>query len=140
MSTRLVAFAAALLGALICPGCGDASRQHHEVSGWVTFKGEAVVDGTIQFFTVGEKPFLAGGAMIRDGEYRLPAEHGLKPGSYVVRISSPETVKPPTHAQHDVMNVPFLSRERIPSKFNTESILKIEVRVGEPGEFDFTLE
>lgn len=139
MNTRLVTVAG-LIGALVCAGCGDASKRYHEVSGAISFKGEALADGTVQFFAVGEKPFLAGGAMIHDGEYRLPAEHGLRPGRYVVRISSPERVTPPPNAGQDVMNVPFLSRERIPARFNTQSTLTIEVRSGERGEFDFALE
>jgi hypothetical protein len=139
MSTRLVALAG-LLGALVCAGCGDASKRYHEVSGAVTFKGETVPDGVIRFFAVGDKPFLAGGAMIHDGAYRLPAEHGLKPGQYLVRISSREFLKPSANAPQDVMSIPFLSRERIPARFNTESTLTVEVQAGKRGQFDFNLE
>lgn len=141
MKTRMVLLPA-LLGVLSCllAGCGGAGKGHQEVFGAVTFKGEPIADGTIQFFALTEQRLLSGGAMIRNGEYHLPAEHGLPAGKYLVRISSLERLPSGAAGQQDIMSTPMLSRERIPSRFNTQSSLTIEVRGGESGEFDFVLE
>ncbi|OAI38680.1 hypothetical protein AYO40_01615 [Planctomycetaceae bacterium SCGC AG-212-D15] len=119
-------------------GCGAAGGDYQEVSGLVTFQGEPISDGSIQFLTGDTQLAPVGGSMIRDGEYLLPQDHGLKPGTYVVRISAPQRV--PNPHREDEMSPAFLSRERIPATFNTKSTLRIEVRAGEPSQFDFDLQ
>jgi hypothetical protein len=76
--------------------------------------------------------------MIADGKYTVPKEHGLKPGKYLVRISSTERVPNPNQTESS-MN-PFRARERLPAKYNTDSILTVEVRAGEHGPFNFDLD
>ncbi|MGE3803419.1 MAG: hypothetical protein AB7K24_01960 [Gemmataceae bacterium] len=116
-------------------GC-DSGQGYQSISGIVKFQGAPVEQGRIQFFTTGENPTPQGGAMIVKGEYRVPREHGLKPGKYLVRISSPES----TGAAGADDMAPPPTRERIPSKYNTASELTVEVRAGERGEFNFDLE
>jgi len=119
-------------------GCGGSANGYQAVSGAVTFQGKPVQDGAIQFCTDGAQRVVCGGAMIRDGKYQLPREHGLKPGSYLVKISSAQRIANPDKAQAE-MN-PFRTRELIPAKFNTNSELKIEVRADEPAQFNFDLQ
>lgn len=119
-------------------GCGGSGNDYQAVSGVVTFQGKPIQEGAIQFFTLGDQPVVCGGAMIRDGAYELPRDHGLPPGAYLVRISWPERIPIPEEEQ-DPMN-PFRTRELIPAKFNTESQLKIDVRSDQPAQFNFDLE
>src|SRR5688572_7739159 len=69
-------------------GCSeDSAGNREEVNGKVTFKGQPLASGTIQFSAVAPATGFAGG-LISNGEYKVPAEFGLDPGSYEVRISS----------------------------------------------------
>jgi hypothetical protein len=125
----LVAFAALTL---LFAGC-TKDPGYLPVVGRVQFKGEDIKEGLIQFSRSGEQSIYAG-ASIKNGRYEVPKDHGLKPGSYVARISAAERVK-----GGGEMN-PFLSRETIPAKYNAQSNLTVEVRAGEPATFDFTLD
>lgn len=118
-------------------GCGGSGDGYRAVSGAVTFQGNLIQEGAIQFCTDSKPSVVRGGAMIRDGNYQVPREHGLVPGSYVVRISSAERIANPDKTQAEMS--PFRTRERIPAKYNTESELKIEVRADQPAQFNFDL-
>lgn len=133
MIPRVVGILVLLGGAMLC-GC-SAQDGYREVAGSVTFEGQPVTDGTIQFFNDETKPVMLGGALIRNGDYRLPREHGLKPGRYLVRISWREAY---TDAKAKAA-VGVKSRERIPAKYNSETTLKVEVRGSEPAHFNFDL-
>jgi hypothetical protein len=120
-------------------GCGGSDDGYQAVSGMVTFQGNLVPEGTIQFFTKGAQPVVCGGAMIRDGAYHLPREHGLAPGSYLVRINSPERIAVPGNVKDEMM-APFQTRDRIPAKFNTDSAINIKILAGTPAQFNFDLQ
>jgi hypothetical protein len=116
-------------------GCGRGDG-FGAVSGSVTFQGKPLEEGTIQFYTPDEPPTLAGGAAIVAGKFELPREHGLKPGSYLVRISSTERTEIP--AKGGIAMPGFRTRERIPAKYNTESTLKADI--AQPGPLQFSLD
>lgn len=118
-------------------GCGGSGNGQQAVSGVVTFQGNKIPDGSVQFCTDSTPSVVRGGAMIRDGGYQVPGEHGLTPGNYIVRITSAERIDNPDKAKNEMS--PFFTRERIPAKYNTESQLKIEVRADKPTKFDFDL-
>jgi hypothetical protein len=128
---------AGLVLTLLLPGC-NRDDSYQSVSGSVTFRGEPIRAGTIQFFTLGDRPVLFAGATIARGKYVVPMDHGLKPGKYLVRISSTERL-PNTEGADPSMN-PFRVRERLPSKYNTESALTIEFSAGKRGPFNFDLD
>jgi hypothetical protein len=120
---------------LVLAGCAH-DDGYQPVSGTIRFKGEPVKLGSIQFYRTGAETGVCGGTGIKDGKYEVPKEHGLKPGTYLVRISATEKVE---GKARDEMN-PFLSRETLPAKYNTQSNLTVEVRAGERGQFDFDLD
>lgn len=128
-------FAPVLL-ALSLAGCGSGGDQPLE--GAVTLSGQPVESGTIQFYQTSDPPVVCAGAMIVKGRYEVPKDHGLKPGTYLVRITSPEAAD----SAKGTFDNPFPSgaREKIPAKYNTESKLTVEVRPGEKGRFDFNLD
>jgi hypothetical protein len=75
--------------------------------------------------------------MIQEGVYEVPKEHGLRPGTYLVRISSTE--KDPNVKGGSALN-PVLVRESIPASYNEESKLKVEIVTGGLRQFDFDLD
>jgi hypothetical protein len=123
--------------ALLC-GCSRGSTGYEAVSGSVTFEGKPLNEGTIQFFTTDEHPTAVAGANIAGGNYKVPGDHGLKPGKYLVRISSTERVEVPPVSPHAMSS--FRVRERIPARYNTESTLNMEVSAGGSGSCNFKLE
>lgn len=73
-------------------GCGAPDPlQRQQVSGEVSLKGTPIAEGTIEFSPVGEG--TASGAMIEAGKFTIPANKGLPPGDYIVRISAYESVQ-----------------------------------------------
>jgi hypothetical protein len=112
-------------------GCAPTGPRR-DVSGTVTFQGQRLKIGRIQFLN-DRGP--AGGAVIRDGTFRLTGDQGLEPGRYRVWISVteplPELQKPEESAPP--------TRELIPEEFNSRSTVTIEVTDRSPNEFAFTI-
>jgi hypothetical protein len=120
---------------LTIAGCGLENKRC-AVSGTVTFRGEALETGSISFLTTAGP---TGGALIRDGKFKLPAEQGLEPGKYKVTISSPKGVGERTPEQIAAgASVP--GKEQIPPKYNRETTLSVDVTPGGPNEFDLKLD
>jgi len=76
-------------------GCGDPSglARRYPVSGKVTYNGQPVGRGTINFAPVDAKGRAAGGTII-DGQYSLTTQEpddGALPGSYKVSVIAKET-------------------------------------------------
>jgi hypothetical protein len=83
---------------------------------------------------------LATGAMIDHGEYHIPREKGLPPGTYHLSISAPDNDAPPI-AVRDAsgqLGVPT-QPERIPADYNVESQQSIEVTADGENHFVFDI-
>ncbi|MFL5331380.1 MAG: carboxypeptidase-like regulatory domain-containing protein [Gemmataceae bacterium] len=130
--------AAVVLLAALGSGCGGSNR--FGVSGTVTLNGQPLTNATIQFFRVGETA-PAGGAVVTDGKYELPAHPGLPPGSYTVSISSPTgTGGGSLTANPGAGSTPATGyKDRVPAKYNTDTELRAEVTANGPNKFDFNL-
>jgi hypothetical protein len=127
--------------ALACGiGCSDPSGLQ-PVSGTVSFQGKPLDQGAIQFLPL-DGSHTESGAGIKDGRYSIPAENGLAPGKYKVTVFSyDETgakVPDNTTMPGDTVGVQF--KERIPAKYNTDTILKAEVVAGQKNVLDFQLD
>jgi hypothetical protein len=126
---------------LMLGGCGDGKPRRYEISGTVLFLGQPLDQGSI-LFVPRSADVSESGAPIRQGKYVVPQSHGLAPGTYEVRISSPE---PGTDVRKELDpeqagGEPYpIRRERIPSRYNTKSELRIEVKDSGPFTFDFDL-
>ena len=118
----LAGFCAALAG------CGGSDNRM-SVKGKVSLDGEVVDRGSIVFLPtagVGTKAAAA----IEAGEYVVPAEEGLRPGTYRVEVSwSKPTGRKVASADPGMMMDE--TREAIPAKFNTASTLTAEIAAGE---------
>jgi hypothetical protein len=108
------------------------------VSGTVTYKGEPLDAGSVTFLYT-DQPGPAGGAVITNGRFDVPADRGLLPGNYRVQISSPRGKGERTPEQVAAgASVP--AKERIPPSYNTDSKLTIEVTATGPNEFHWKID
>jgi hypothetical protein len=129
-SSWCAAVAAALGLAIAWSGCGEANPLgRRAIYGNVTFQGQPVDYGAIQFNPVDLAHGVSSGAMITDGKYSIPTAQGLPPGEYQVMVTAPDRSK-----QEKVEGPPgderSLAVERIPAKYNLKTTLKLEVPKG----------
>jgi hypothetical protein len=104
------------------------------VSGEVTFQGQPLDQGVIQFTPKGGAAGTFGGAPITNGKYEIPAEAGLDPGTYEVRITSPKGGTAVTEEMPGEAGPP--AEERIPEEFNVKTTLEHTVTKEGPNEFN----
>ena len=116
------------LGLMLLSGCGESAGDRHAVKGTVTFKGQPLDQGRIEF-SRSEKEAPVTGANIENGKYTVPSLRGLPPGNYRVAIWSNEGGKVPA-ADQLPGEPPPPSKERIPAKYNSQSTLKADVKSG----------
>jgi hypothetical protein len=88
-------------------------------------------------FAPAEEQATFSGGPIKDGRYVVPAENGLAPGKYTVRISSTEGGGPATGGLSDAPEVE--AQQRIPPQFNVQSTLTAEVQASGENRFDFQI-
>jgi hypothetical protein len=125
-----------LLAALVlAAGCGGDALGRRAITGKVMLDGQPIKRGSIRFEPLA-KTGVAGGGVIVDGAYRVPAERGLSPGKYRVSISAPKTdaTAPPT-----MENEGPPAEEQVPPRYNSQSDLQIEIEPSGKTEFDFDL-
>jgi hypothetical protein len=128
--------AAAVLGltGLLAAACSDpAGRQG--ISGRVTFEGQPLKSGQIEFRPSGNEPYQAG-AVIKKGTYKIAAAQGLSPGTYRVFIS--HMTGGLTPEEREAGKKPKRAVEVLPAKYNAKSQLTVEVKPG-TNKFDFDL-
>lgn len=126
-----------LLSAVSLTGCGGEEPAGNPVTGTVTFQGKPLDQGSIEFSPAAGQGTMSG-ATITNGEYTIPAESGLKPGKYDVRISSVEggaTVDPNEMPGEAKMT----AKERIPPEYNSKTTLTAEVKDSGENKIDFTI-
>jgi hypothetical protein len=131
-------FALALSFGLILAmaGCSDEGAGKLAVRGTVKFENKPLATGNI-FFELDDanNPHISG-ATIDDGKFTIDKNRGLKPGTYLVRISSADPkLKEENQAPGDSRQ---LAKDRIPPDWNTNSKQKIEVKAGST-EFTFDI-
>ena len=81
-AARSVFLLASLLLAAATVGCG----QSVTVSGKVRFDGKPLPEGSIRFFPAKGTPGDGAAAKIVEGDYLIPVDSNLRPGTYSVMI------------------------------------------------------
>lgn len=118
-------------------GCGPDTGGRVAVSGKVTFRGTPLKTGAIEL--VSGDGVNQSGAPITDGRYSIPALQGLRPGQYLVRISSAEEQGPVPAGPPGPESMTRQRRELIPSEYNTKTTLTATVPRGGTKKLDFDL-
>jgi hypothetical protein len=125
------------IGALVADLSGCSGRgKHRAISGEVKWRGQPLDRGGITFEP--EDPGLGsgGGAMIKNGRYSIPAEHGLLPGRYRVRISSAE----PTGKELDLDAPPGPAGPLPKDRIQQKSDLTAEVMADGPNVLNYEVD
>lgn len=115
---------AALAVAVLASGC--SKRTKGTISGTVTVDGAAPKTGAITFYPSDGKAQTAG-AQIRDGHYKAE----VAPGMAKVEVRVPKVVG--QKKLYDTPNSPVqpITAEVLPAKYNVESELKADIKLGE---------
>jgi hypothetical protein len=125
--------------AVVLPGCSDPYGGRMEVSGNVTLQGERLKEGSIIFVPL-DKQDTQGGTQILSGEYKIPPQNGLKPGKYLVRLTSGDGKTP---ANEEIAgpggSANIVSVDLIPEEWNTRSKQEVEVKANNVNKFDFKI-
>jgi hypothetical protein len=129
------------LGLALCTGCGSSGPTRHEVTGAVTFDGQPVNDGVIQFLPQDGQGSSDGSSILR-GEYRIPRDKGLFPGKYKVAITVGDGLSGAGDAGVKAGSAPRPAGltpgvERAPPEWNTNTRQVVEVTADGPNKFDF---
>ena len=123
-------------------GCGGAATDglpRHAVSGSVTLDGKPLDSGSITFDPAGGAAnSTSGGSLIQGGNYSIAQAMGLTPATYKVSIRSGGDAPPPAS---EAPGAPKrkATKDPIPEKYNSKSILQVELKDGGTGRFDFDL-
>jgi hypothetical protein len=144
----------ALLAACGLAGCGGAGDRlpREPISGTVTFNGQPLKSGSIQFMPAQTKEGVATGGMITDGWFDVPRDAGPVPGNYQVMIfatgDTPAAADPgpgePAGPGIKSAIPQKTARARpttglIPLRYNLKSELKAEVEAGGRNIYTFDL-
>lgn len=137
---------AAVLGATGCGGGATDDLPREPAAGTVTFEGQPLENGTIQFQPASEKEGVAAGGMIAGGKFTIPRAEGPVPGKYHVAIfaagntsaGSAEGGGGPVTRRDMKVQIKDL-RGLIPLRYNIQTELMAEVKSGEPNNYKFDL-
>jgi len=121
---------------VIISGCGTTEDplNRQGVSGKVTFNGQPLANGTVEFQTEGKG--VGSGAVIEQGEFVIPDAKGLPPGEYIVRVSASGDKEETLEAAGESDE---LAKELIPPEYNTESNVRFTVKEGEENVLDLNI-
>src|SRR5262249_35549567 len=130
-------------------GCGTGDGLPREpISGSVTFEGQPIPSGSIQFVPQKSKDGIASGGVIADGQFRVARDDGPVPGSYQVMIfaadqtQSASPVEPPGAGATPAEKKQAPAKRPaalIPPRYNIQSALTAEVKAGGPNLYTFDL-
>lgn len=120
-------------------GCEDQNAiGRHVLSGAVTYDGQPVASGTIEFFPT-DRSKKPAGAEIVDGRYEIERTLGPELGTYQIAILADRPsgrMVPADEGSSEMVNVP---EQYIPPIYNLQTTLTVEV-TGDQENVDFNLE
>lgn len=136
---RVVSFMSLMISATLIAGCGDTTGGRLAVSGSVTLKGQPIKDGSIRFSPL-DGQGTENGCGIVDGKFKLDKKDGLRPGKYLVRVTSGDGKTPnDEEVAGPGGNTNIVSIDLIPPDWAEKSNQQIEVKSGEKNEFTFDI-
>ncbi len=132
---RILGCLALSLAGFLLSGCaaGDDDLPRQPVSGIVRFDGKTLARGTILFYpdnhtkSFGSNPT---GDVILNGRFSIPRRKGPTPGSYRISIVAERSRTERIEREANPENVGPRAETKIPSKFNADTVLEIEIKEG----------
>jgi len=118
-------------------GCGGNPTGRLPVVGTITLRGQPLAEGTISFASKAMTPEIFSGALIKEGRFTVPAQAGLLPGAYVVRISAPQGGTVAAEAVPGVSGPP--AKDLVPPEYNAASKLEFQVQPGGNNQFELNI-
>jgi hypothetical protein len=117
--------------AFVALGCSSSSQKGYPVTGTVTLDGEPIPEGNLDFLVPNEKRGPVASAKIENGAYKVY----LKEGNWRVQVNATregKTINPRTKKPE--------RESYIPTRYNSESTLTVEVSPGKENHHDFALQ
>jgi len=124
----LAACLAVGLGGSGCFGGDDLPRQ--PLSGLVKLNGQPLAKGVILFTPSGKARSsvqVQGAGLIRNGRFSIRRANGLTPGKYKIAVHAGTRIKDRPNSGTISGKVEGMPEELIPSKYNYQSKLEIEI-------------
>lgn len=137
--TRLIALVIVMV--ITAAGCAESGDglDRQPISGSITLNGLPLASGLITFVPSGA-PEPVATAAIEDGSYALDREDGPVSGPHRVTIwaSAPtgQTIHDPYYPDEPIEE----TREIIPNRYNTQSVLTADVKTNDENGVSFQLE
>jgi hypothetical protein len=120
-------------------GAGVDGPSRLSISGRVSIDGSPFARGTIRFLGMSESGQFTGDvSSIDDGDFAIVSSETLEPGTYLVKINSVGAGGAAAHRVRAGGRLPT-AQEWIPSRYNDESVLRVEITRGGYQRFDFDL-
>jgi hypothetical protein len=137
---RLVVGALVAMTTAALTGCSDPYAGRQAISGTVKLEGQPLKQGFIGFEPLDKNLGTQTGSTITDGQFTVPRDAGLKPGQYLVKISSGDG-KTPTKEEDagGPSSTNIVSVDMIPEDWNVKSQQKVEVKSDGKNKFDFEI-
>jgi hypothetical protein len=107
-------------------GCGAGAGA--QVSGTVTLDGSPLNDATITFVPTSGGQRQAAWATTKNGQYTIAAKDGLGTGEFRVEIRA---LRPTGEKPNPNEPTMIPTKEAVPSKYNSHSELKAEIKPGQ---------
>jgi hypothetical protein len=110
-------------------GCSKSGKDTVTASGTVTFDGQPVETGVIDFVPLNDPKLTSDSGQITAGKFNLKVSPGKK--RIVIHANKAGKIDP---VMHEAIRIPY-----IPEKYNTKSTLEKEISATGKNEFEFKL-
>jgi hypothetical protein len=145
--TRFLAVLPLVAVGIGLPGCSSSADDlpRLPIAGRVLFAGLPLQHGMIMFYpeqiSTKEHERVAAGSSIVNGWFSIPRDRGPVPGKYTVSVTSDKEEVHRSRIEREASpgNAPPPVAEKIPAKFNSGTVLKIEIKEGGIKELKFDL-
>jgi hypothetical protein len=140
MFYRRTLWPALIVAAAVLTGCSDQYAGRKAVSGRVILEGQPLPGGSITFIPLDHQGTQSG-ALIVNGDYKLPRKDGLQPGKYLVQITAGDSVTPTNESEAGAPGGSrnIVSVDLIPEDWNVRPTHQVEVKPDGDNTFDFDI-
>ncbi len=132
-----VAFTLGLMALSLTIGGTDPSWL--TVTGTVKVNGKPLDRGIIRFMGASQTHPTAVGALIGDGSYEIRTSQLLVPDTYQIQISGLGLEATPVPQGQEIEAAQPAPREWIPARYNSASVLNVQITRGGSHRFNFDL-